>query len=206
MIEKRWYMRVGTLGFNLIYLNLLWVVFTLLGGIVFGIFPATAALFAVIRKMILEDEDTAVLSEFITHFKASFKTSNLLGYAGSFIGLFLVMDFRIVQSISHESVQVVLFNLILVIGILYLVVMLYIFPVYVHFDLKWNEYCRYACILTIARPLQTIMLIAFVAAVVYLYMLVPALVFVLGVSFMSFVIMKIASLSFPKKQVLYEST
>ncbi len=46
MIEKRWYMRMGTLGFNLIYLNLLWAAFTLLGGIVLGIFPATAALFA----------------------------------------------------------------------------------------------------------------------------------------------------------------
>ncbi|MEF3329830.1 MULTISPECIES: YesL family protein [Oceanobacillus] len=206
MIEKRWYMRIGTLGFNLIYLNLLWVVFTLVGGIVFGIFPATAALFAVVRKMILEDEDAAVLPEFIIHFKASFKTSNILGYVGSFIGLFLLIDFRIVQNISNESVQVLLFNLIVVIGIFYLVAMHYIFPVYVHFDLKWNEYFRYACILTIARPLQTIMLVAFVAAVVYLYILVPALVFILGASFMSFVMMKIASLSFPKKQILHEST
>lgn len=199
-------MRIGTLGFNLIYLNLLWVVFTLVGGIVFGIFPATAALFAVVRKMILEDEDAAVLPEFIIHFKASFKTSNILGYVGSFIGLFLLIDFRIVQNISNESVQVLLFNLIVVIGIFYLVAMHYIFPVYVHFDLKWNEYFRYACILTIARPLQTIMLVAFVAAVVYLYILVPALVFILGASFMSFVMMKIASLSFPKKQILHEST
>ena len=206
MIEKRWYMRIGTLGFNLIYLNLLWVVFTLVGGIVFGIFPAIAALFAVVRKMILEDEDAAVLPEFIIHFKASFKTSNILGYVGSFIGLFLLIDFRIVQNISNESVQVLLFNLIVVIGIFYLVAMHYIFPVYVHFDLKWNEYFRYACILTIARPLQTIMLVAFVAAVVYLYILVPALVFILGASFMSFVMMKIASLSFPKKQILHEST
>ncbi|GEN86169.1 YesL family protein [Oceanobacillus sojae] len=206
MIEKRWYMRMGTLGFNLIYLNLLWAAFTLLGGIVLGIFPATAALFAVVRKMILEDEDAAVFPEFITHFKASFKTSNILGYIVSFIGLFLLIDFRIVQNISQESMQVLLFNLILIIGIFYLVAMLYIFPVYVHFDLKWNEYFRYACILTIARPLQTIMLAAFVAAVIYLYILVPALVFVLGASFMSFVMMKIASLSFPKKQVLHEST
>lgn len=206
MIENKWYMRLGTLGFNLIYLNLLWIAFTLLGGIVFGIFPATAALFAVVRKMILEDEDASVFPEFIAHFKASFKTSNLIGYAGSFIGLFLLIDFRIIQSMSHESVQVLLFNLILIIGIFYLIAMLYIFPVYVHFDLKWKEYFRYACILTIARPFQTIMLAAFVAAVVYLYILVPALVFILGVSFMSFIIMKIASLSFPKKQVLHEST
>ncbi|GAB2552229.1 YesL family protein [Gracilibacillus alcaliphilus] len=205
MIEKRWYMRIGNLGFNLLYLNVLWIVFTLLGLVIFGLFPATAALFAVVRKMILEDEDTAIFPEFVSQFKASFKTANLLGYIVSLIGLFLLIDFRIVQNISHEGVQVLLFNLILLIGVLYLVALLYVFPVYVHFDLTWKEYLQYACILTIARPLQTMMLVAFIAAVVFLYILIPAIVLVLGASLMSFVVMKIASLSFPKKQILQES-
>lgn len=37
---------------NLAYLNILWLACTLLGGVVLGIAPSTAALFAVIRQLL----------------------------------------------------------------------------------------------------------------------------------------------------------
>ncbi|WP_066191414.1 MULTISPECIES: YesL family protein [Gracilibacillus] len=205
MIEKRWYMRVGNLGFNLIVLNMLWVIFTLLGLVVFGLFPATVALFSVLRKMILEDEDTAIFSEFVKQYKTEFKGANKIGYVVFLVGLFLLIDFRIIQNISQSNVQVILFNLTLVIGVFYLIAALYIFPVFVHFQLKWSQYFQYACIITIARPIQTIMLIALITGLIFLYMLVPSLVLVLGMSLMSFIVMKVATLSFPKANVIQES-
>lgn len=69
----------GDFGFNLILLNILWVAFTLLGLVIFGLFPATIALFAVIRKWILENEDTPILQEFIKRYKAEFKMANVIG-------------------------------------------------------------------------------------------------------------------------------
>lgn len=202
MLEKRWYMRLGNLGFNLILLNLLWVTCTVLGLLIFGFFPATIALFAVLRKMILEDMHTPILQEFINQFKSEFKMSNLVGYVVFFIGLFLLIDFRIVQQINNESLQVLLVNSILVIVVFYLIAALYVFPLYVHFNLKWTQYLQYACILTIARPLQTIMMIAFLAVILYLYLLMPALIFPFGMSLLCYIVMRIAVLSLPKKNLL----
>ncbi|QGH36027.1 DUF624 domain-containing protein [Gracilibacillus salitolerans] len=205
MLEKRWYIRLGNLGFNLILLNILWITFSLLGLIVFGFFPSTVALFAVIRKFILEDEDIPVLPEFIKQFKNEFMKSNLMGYSVTFIGVFLFLDFKIVQQISNDYLQMMMFNLILVIGIFYAISILYIFPLYVHFDFKLIQYFRYACILTIARPFHTIMLIAFLGAILFIYMYIPALILLFGISLFCFVVMKIAALSFPRKQGLKES-
>ncbi len=42
------------------YLNLLWLGFTLLGLIIFGIFPATAATFTVARKWVTGYPDVAI--------------------------------------------------------------------------------------------------------------------------------------------------
>ncbi|WP_277679005.1 YesL family protein [Gracilibacillus dipsosauri] len=205
MLEKRWYNRLGDFGFNLILLNILWVAFTLLGLVIFGLFPATIALFAVIRKWILENEDTPILQEFIKRYKAEFKMANVIGYIVFLIGMGLYLDFQIVQKISNESLQVLLINAILVIGIFYLIAVLYVFPLYVHFDFKLMKYLQYACILSIARPFQTIMMVAFVGVILYLYMLMPALIFPFGMSLFSYIVMRVAALSFPKKKVLQET-
>ncbi|WP_208585682.1 YesL family protein [Gracilibacillus suaedae] len=205
MLEKRWYMRLGNLGFNLILLNILWIMFSLLGLIVLGFFPATVALFAVIRKLIMVDEDMPVWTEFIEQFKSEFIKSNLLGYTVTFIGVFLFLDFKIIQHLSNDYVQIMLFNLTLVIGIFYAISILYIFPLYVHFDFSLIQYFRYACILTIARPFHTIMLIAILGVILCIYMFIPALILLFGTSLFCFVVMKIATLSFPRKQGFTES-
>ncbi|KAB8125925.1 DUF624 domain-containing protein [Gracilibacillus oryzae] len=204
MPERKWYIRLGNIGFNLILLNLLWITFTLAGFVIIGFFPATVSLFAVIRKLIVEDEDTPILKEFMNFYKLEFKMSNLIGYIIFLAGMLLFWDFQIVQQISNESLQVLLFNVLLVISIFYLIIVLYVFPLYVHFDLKLRQYLQYACILAIAKPFQTIMMLAFLGVTIYLYMLMPSLIFLFGMSLTCYIIMKVASLSFSKTDILQE--
>ncbi len=47
------------------YLNLLWIAFSLLGLGLFGLFPATAAMFAVVRKWINGEKDIPVFHVFL---------------------------------------------------------------------------------------------------------------------------------------------
>lgn len=54
------------------WLNTLWVLFTLGGGVVFGWAPSTAAMFTVVRKWLLGRTDAPVFKTFYQTYKKEF--------------------------------------------------------------------------------------------------------------------------------------
>lgn len=195
--------RIGVWVYNLFLLNLLWFVFSLIGLILFGLFPATAALFSVLRKLIMETDDLSTLEVtklFWSKFKFEFLKSNLVGFLISFCGFILYLDIRVLQQLDNNLFHVSLTIVTFVIGFVYLLTLLYIFPVFVHFDMKIFQYPKHAFILAIGRPLQTLVMMIILAIVIFLYTLLPGLMPVFGVSLVSVIIMKTASLSFPEKE------
>ncbi|RKL66855.1 hypothetical protein CR203_13570 [Salipaludibacillus neizhouensis] len=194
--------RIGVWIFNVFLLNLLWFIFSLLGLIIFGLFPATAALFSVLRNLIMETDDLSTLEVirlFWSKFKSEFLKSNLVGFILSICGFILYLDIRVLQQLDNNLFHVSLSIVTFVIGFVYLLIFLYIFPVFVHFDLKVLQYPKHAFILAIGRPLKTIVMMIVLAIVIFLYTILPGLIPVFGVSLISLVIMKTASLSFPEK-------
>lgn len=200
MDSSKWYIKLGNLGFNLVALNILWVCTSLLGGIIVGIFPATSALFSVLKQLIIKDEDLPLVKNFFIEFKKDFIKSNILGYLITIIGFILYMDFRVLQILNHELLQLTLFTLTAVITFMYILITLYIFPVFVHFDLKFWHYPKYALILAIGKPFHTLIMGAGLAVILFLYINFPVLIIIFGISLISYVIMKVASYSLPKKQ------
>jgi uncharacterized membrane protein YesL len=197
---SQWYIRLGNWGFNLILLNILWILFSVSGLLVLGFFPATAAMFAVLKHMIMEDEDTAIVKLFIHKFKSEFLMSNAVGYPVAAFGLILYMDVRVLQQLDSGYLQLILASMTVVIGIIYLLTLLYIFPIFVHFDIKLLQYPLYAVILAVAKPFHTILLLSVLAIVVYVYFIIPALIFVFGFSLIGYIMTRIASASFPRKE------
>ncbi len=197
---SQWYIRVGTLAFNLVLLNILWILFSFLGLFIIGFFPATAALFAVLKQMIMEDEDIAVFKLFLKKFKSEFLMSNLIGYITLIFGVILYIDIRVLQQLDSGFLQLALASATVVISFVYLLTLLYIFPIFVHFDMKLWQYPKHALILAVAKPFHTIFLLVLLALVVMLYMIIPALIFVFGMSLVAYVMTKIASYSFPRKE------
>ncbi|WP_084028990.1 YesL family protein [Bacillus sp. J33] len=63
---------------RLVYLNLLWIAFSLLGIVLFGFFPATAAMFSVVRKWIMGETDVRVFKEFWQTYRKEFWKANRL--------------------------------------------------------------------------------------------------------------------------------
>src|SRR5699024_1499262 len=61
------------------YVNLLWFVFTLAGGIILGFYPATVAMFAMVRDWLRGKSDLPVLKTYWNYYKTDFFKSNLLG-------------------------------------------------------------------------------------------------------------------------------
>jgi len=200
--SSRWYIRLGNLGFNLVVLNLLWISFSFLGLFVLGIFPATAALFSVLRQLIMEDEDLPIFKLFFEKFKSEFLMSNLMGYLFLSVGIILYIDFRVLQLLDNNFLQLALASITFVIAFVYLLILLFIFPIFVHFDLKFWQYPKHALILAIARPFQTLYMIIGLSIVLFLYMNFTVLILVFGMSLIAFVMMKVASISFPRKEEL----
>src|SRR5690625_2603360 len=74
------------------YLNLLWVGFTLLGGMFFGIFPSTAALFTIARKTTLGEEEFPIFRTYLKTFQKEIFRSNGLAWLVTVMGLVWYFD------------------------------------------------------------------------------------------------------------------
>lgn len=196
---SRWYIRLGNWCFNIVLLNILWIVFTGSGLFVFGLFPATASVFSVLKKMIMEDENTPILRPFFKTFKAEFIKSNIIGYLFLVIGIVLYMNLRIIGTIGNDFLQLTMASITVVTVIVFVLTLLYIFPLFVHFDFKLLQYPVHAFVLALAKPLHTIFLLILLGGIGYSFYIVPEFIFIFGFSAVCFVIMKVTSYSLPKK-------
>lgn len=199
MYNSEWFVRLGTLGFNLIMLNLLWLFFTVIGFGFFGLFPATVALFAVLRDIIISRDDQQIIKKFWHFYKKDWLVSNALGYLYSLILIILYLNVKVIHLIEQRTLYVIVMSITIVVGLVILIAFLYLFPLFVHFKFKWWTYPKYAVILTIAKPFHTVLLIILLVVVIYLYNRFPALIVLFGVSSFGYIVMKISSLSFPTK-------
>ena len=192
------YYRVAVWITRFAYLNLLWVLFSVVGLLFFGVLPATTAMFAVVRKWIDGDTDIPVFETFWNAYRKEFVKINLLGYGVLLVGYLLTIEFQILRSQEHIAYLIASFG---VIGlfIIYFIILLYLFPIFVHFDLKPFEYIKWAFVIGIGHPLLTVFLIGVMIAIVYLtFVTIPALLFFFGGSISAYILMWGASQTFSK--------
>jgi uncharacterized membrane protein YesL len=76
---------------NLLLLNLLWLLMCLP---VLTVFPATAAMFGVVREWV-QKREPSVIRAFFSSFKANFKQSFWIGIVWTLLGGFLMVSFGV---------------------------------------------------------------------------------------------------------------
>ncbi|KAF0818619.1 putative protein YTEU [Bacillus sp. ZZV12-4809] len=185
---------------RLMYVNLLWILFTLAGLGAAGFFPSTAAMFTVTRKWVVGEREVPVVKTFWAAYKQNFIQSNLIGYLFIIIGLILYVDLRFFQTSEQFIFQSFSF-IILFLLIIYFICILYMFPVFVHFKFKTLAYVKYSFIIAAGRPLLTIFMVAGTVLLLILLKYLPILVLFIGGGLMSYVMMWIAVRAFPKEQI-----
>ncbi|MEH7011570.1 DUF624 domain-containing protein [Neobacillus niacini] len=154
---------------NAFLLNLLWLVLCLP---ILTIFPATTAMFGVVREW-KKQNDIRIFSAFFRLFKENFKQSFLLGIVWLVFTGLLLGDFIITNQVN-SSVKYILFSFFFLLGILYLFVSIYIFPVMVHYQVTWKYAIKNAVLLSISRLHHTILSILIIAAGIVLCFYLPA--------------------------------
>jgi len=192
------------------YINILWVAFVFTGLIIFGLFPATAAMFAVYRGWFRRDMvDAKITKIFIHTYKKDFLKANAIGYIVAGIGYLLYLNFQFSANIQGMMMYVTQTGLIFF-GFVYIIMTLYIFPVWSHFDLKFSDYFKHAVLIGLYSPLMTIGMIIGLIITSLLFWYVPGIVPVIGVSLLAAILMGCALFAFysidKKQKEFSEST
>lgn len=179
------------------YVNILWISFSLLGFIAFGIFPATIAMFTVVRKWILKQSDIPVLKTFWFTYKKEFVKGNLLGLFIILVGIFMYSNVRIVEATTVHALKLLYIPNVIVIFI-FLLTLLYIFPVFVHFDVSLAEGIKNAFILMTVNPMATFSMGILTGFLCFIFIKLPGLLPFFSGSFIAFLLMWISNYVFIK--------
>ncbi len=190
MLEGRFYQRLETVT-NYFLLNVLWLVACLP---VFTIYPATAAMFGVIRGWTRDTED-GLLRAFAARFRDNFKQGLVVGIFWTAAGGVLLLDFFLVGQMSSGP-RAVLGSLLLVLTFLYAGASVYLFPVMVHFDAGWRTVLKNSLLYAIARLPTTLACLLVLAAAIAVAVFVPISVLFVG-SPTAYAIYRLCSRVFP---------
>jgi uncharacterized membrane protein YesL len=136
--------RVMEILSNFFLLNLIWLLMCLP---IVTIFPATAAMFGVVRQWILQD-DTAVFSVFMKYFKENLKQSMVIGILWGFFAFILYMNFTLMLQLG--AMKFILLPFVVLFSVLMVFTTVYIFPVMVHYKLKVFGIIRNSFLLTMS--------------------------------------------------------
>ncbi|WP_017470880.1 YesL family protein [Amphibacillus jilinensis] len=193
MYQNSWFMRIGTLGFHLLLLNMLFWVGLLIGIGIFGLFPSIVALFAALKQIVINKDDQKLPRIFWQNYKKEFLSANLLGFIYSVSFSSLYFYYRILHTLP-SSVWVQLGSGVLIFVLFVILLSLSaVFPLFVHYKYRTWQYPKFALIYAVSRPLHTLALVLILLIFIIVYLRFLSLFLLIGVSSMALVIMWIGS-------------
>lgn len=183
-----WHTRIGDAGLRLAYLQLLWLVHTLLGAVVFGAYPATAAVFAVLRRDRMEADGWAgaadrpsVWREFHDAWRSELVSANVIGVVLTAGWAVVVYDHRLLRAVDMGVAGPALQGVLWLLTLLLLVMSSTVFVLHAHFAESPGRVVRRSAVLTIARPMMALLCAAVLGVALGLYYVLPGLGIVFGV-------------------------
>ncbi|OCA85873.1 hypothetical protein A8F94_13515 [Bacillus sp. FJAT-27225] len=156
------------------YLNILWIGFTLAGLGLLGLFPSTGAMFSIVQKWLRKEPVEKLFHTFWKTYKKEFISLNKFGLFFMLIGYILVYDFLFLQ-VNGEKLQF-LYPVLGFIAISYLLTLLYFFPVYTQFEMKFFQYIKQSFLLSASALLETILIITSIMLLMIIIRFVPGII------------------------------
>lgn len=180
---------------RLAILNLLWLGFSLLGLVAFGFFPATVAMFVVLRSWLRGEDDRPIFRTYWQAYRANFLTANGYGLIIALLGA-IVYSNLIFMSLN-ESQSILFLHIPLYTFLIFVALtLLYLFPVYAHYDLGFFQTIKQAFLIMVIQPIQTLVMIFGIVASVVVMRFIPGLTFFFGGSFIALLITATCNHSF----------
>ncbi|MFT4413950.1 YesL family protein [Fredinandcohnia humi] len=179
------------------FIQLLWILFTLAGGIILGFFPSTIAMFAIVRSWIRGNSDIPIFTSFVNFYKSEFIKSNKLGIVIMVVVAFVGLDLYYIQQnantyLSWTSIPLFAFMA------LFVLFLFYLFPAFVHYDLNNISIFKNAFLIMLINPINTFFIVFSLASLFAIMCLFPALAFIFGASSYAFITMWFSLYAFNK--------
>lgn len=175
--------KIGTIIIDLLYMNLLWVLFTVIGfGVTGG--ASTASLFRIMQRR-AQNKGNCNFEEFLYGFKKFFKRSTIIWLSQILIVIISVVNIHYIPFFKSFFENTYLAFIILIVQILVLIevlaISIYIYNVVVKYDINLVGAFKIAFVLVYKNILATITCIALAIVVGIGYLSVP-IIFCVGVS------------------------
>lgn len=158
---------------RIVYVNALWLLFTLMGGVIFGISPATAALFSITKKWVNGEEVPAVFTQFWQEYRFYFWRSQKISFVFGVAGILLFIDWHFFSQ-RQSNMNLIGKMLTVQLILLYAALLFYIFPVFVNGEYKMSRALKQAGFLALQAPFKTIFGLGSAAALLLLFITIPA--------------------------------
>lgn len=114
-------------------LNLTWLGYTVIGAVIWGLFPSTFALFTTVHRWIRQDTESPIVRPFHQTFKGYFWKANLVGWILTGIGSLLYLNYHLISS-SGGAVPLPVTISFLMMIIIYTLVIVSLFPAWVYYE------------------------------------------------------------------------
>ncbi|WP_067841884.1 YesL family protein [Amphibacillus sediminis] len=165
--------------------NLLWLIFTLLGLGLFGIGPATLAMSVVISRWIDRDDSFSVLKVFINVYRKYFFKSNLICLLLVLVSGMLVYNYLFIEINSFPMFYRVIT---VAMGILHVLISLIIIPLYTNNEVGIIELFKTSALFVIGYPINSLVIAVATAGLIVIQLFMPGLLFFFSGSSMIFVV------------------
>lgn len=195
--------RLADLIMRIAYINLLTLLFMLLGLVIFGFFPALTAAFYIIRKWLTGHSDIQITKNYWIIYKKEFLKSNIIGFILFVIGSLLYVNLSIAEVVQLKLIHYSYYPILLV-TILFFCACLYVFPIYLHYNVSIIQIFKNSILLLFFRPLNTIFMIASVFLLYHLIMTIPGLIPFFSINIFVMITTFFALKTFQKLQMMQE--
>ncbi|GAB2539926.1 YesL family protein [Gracilibacillus alcaliphilus] len=123
---------------ELFKLHVFWIGYLFRGGLFFGLFPATAAVYAIVRHWMLKRHPETLSFLFRKYYKENFVVSNKIGYLLTLLTGIITMNIIYIP-IYHETIRLIMYVILIFLSIIVLIVWIYFFPTIVHFNCRVGD-------------------------------------------------------------------
>jgi len=178
MTARAWSIRLHEAADEVLWaakLNLLWTIFTLAGGVVLGVGPATVAAYALARRHAF-GESFPARPAFAAAYRRDFGRGNALVLPLAGAGVLLVLNYFYFASLGSAATGSRLTTLAALGAVA--TIAAYLLPMAVHYDLRTPAYLAKASLFALARPAASVLLLFVLVAFGYAVAMYPFLVVV----------------------------
>ncbi|GAA4080969.1 YesL family protein [Amphibacillus indicireducens] len=181
--------KIADIIYRFVVLNLIWLLFFLIGMGIFGFMPATVALFSVIRQWIKGEEDLRLFKMFFHYYKVEFIRSNILWLIFLVIFYIIYVNYSFISYYYSAGFHFFLYIILFSFAFIAFMTFVNLFSVIAHFEFKTIRYIKVAAGMVFLRPFNTLIQLLWLVVYYIISFQWPTVFIVLGVSVLAFILM-----------------